>query len=78
MKNKPSVFSLEDKTGILEPHAQKIFNIACNPDEIQRFIDILIFSVREGTDAEITLKCRGKGNTSYTKENISEIDMGTL
>jgi len=64
MKNKPSIFRLLDKTGILEPHTEKIFEIICNPDELQRFVDILIFSVKEGTDSEVILKCRGKGNTA--------------
>jgi hydrocephalus-inducing protein len=52
--------------------------VVCNPDEANKFVDTLHFVIREGFDKDVQLKAKGEGQTIFYKDDLENINFGTL
>lgn len=62
---------------MLKPNEDKVVDVVCNADEVQKFNDTLHIIINNGTDLEINLQAKGIGSTLYCKQNLTNIDFGT-
>ena len=89
-REKNSIFRVDQRTGSLEPNAEKELTITCMPDDAQLFDDVLYIDINDGTHAEVKLKARALGTSicipGYESSQIDEnnqklpiyvIDFGT-
>jgi hydrocephalus-inducing protein len=76
-KTKDSIFKVVQRHGVLKPGENKVIDVICNADEVQRFQDTLHIIINNGSDLEVTLKARGVGSTLFCKQGLSTIDFGT-
>jgi hydrocephalus-inducing protein len=66
-KQKESIFKVVQRHGILKPGENKVIEVICNADEVQRFQDTLHIIINNGSDLEVNLKARGVGSTLFCK-----------
>lgn len=76
-KNKESIWKVVQRHGILKPNEDKVVDIVCNADEVQKFQDTLHIIVNNGIDLEVSLTAKGVGSTLYCKQDLKNIDFGT-
>lgn len=77
-KNKVSIWKVIQRHGILQPDESKTLDVVCNADECQKFTDTLHIIVNNGVDLEVGLKAMGIGTTLACKENLKEVNFGTV
>jgi len=78
-KLKESVWKVVQRHGILKPDENKVIEVVCNADEVQKFQDTLHIIINNGMDLEVGLKARGIGHTLSCKalEDKGGVDFGT-
>ena len=62
---------------MLKPEEDKLIEVVCHADEVQRFTDTLHIIVNNGMDLEVGLRAKGTGSTLYCKEDLRNVDFGT-
>jgi hydrocephalus-inducing protein len=76
-KLKESIWKVVQRHGILKPDEEKVVDIVCNADEVQKFTDTLHIIVNNGVDLEVSLAAKGTGYTLHCKQDMKNIDFGT-
>jgi hydrocephalus-inducing protein len=76
-KNKESIWKVVQRHGILKPDEEKVVDVVCNADEVQKFQDKLHIIINNGVDLEVNLQAKGTGSTLYCKQDMRNIDFGT-
>jgi hydrocephalus-inducing protein len=78
-KNKESIWKVVQRHGVLKPDEEKVVDICCNADEVQKFQDKLHIIINNGTDLEVNLQAKGTGYTLFCKQlqESKHIDFGT-
>lgn len=76
-KNKESIWKVVQRHGILKPDEEKVVDVVCNADEVQKFQDKLHIIINNGVDLEVNLQAKGTGSTLYCKQDLRNIDFGT-
>jgi len=76
-KNKESIWKVVQRHGVLQKDDEKIIEVVCNADEVQKFSDTLHIIVNNGVDLEVALRAKGVGSTLYCKDNLNAVDFGT-
>jgi hydrocephalus-inducing protein len=76
-KSKESIWKIVQRHGILKPDEEKVVDVVCNADEVQKFQDKLHIIINNGVDLEVNLTAKGIGSTLYCKQDLRNIDFGT-
>lgn len=76
-KNKESIWKVVQRHGILKPDEEKVVDVVCNADEVQKFQDKLHIIINNGVDLEVNLTAKGVGSTLFCKQDLRNIDFGT-
>jgi len=76
-KSKESIWKIVQRHGILKPDEEKVVDVVCNADEVQKFQDKLHIIINNGVDLEVNLTAKGIGSTLYCKQDLRNVDFGT-
>jgi hydrocephalus-inducing protein len=76
-KSKESIWKIVQRHGILKPDEEKVVDVVCNADEVQKFQDKLHIIINNGVDLEVNLSAKGIGSTLYCKQDLRNVDFGT-